>query len=66
WNVLKHIIPLYDCIDGIVKNEPAQSLPSCLMDALSLTPGVGIATNLSGRFAISLSTGIRNGIATVG
>ncbi|WP_168408142.1 membrane-targeted effector domain-containing toxin [Erwinia amylovora] len=66
WNVLKHIIPLYDCIDGIVKNEPAQALPSCLMDALSLTPGVGIATNLSGRFAISLSTGIRHGIATVG
>lgn len=65
WNVVKHIIPFYDCIEGLSSGDSlqiAQALPSCMLDALAFIPLAGQAASLGGKYGMSLAQGIRRGI----
>lgn len=65
WNVIKHLIPFYDCVEGFVNNNLEQAIPSCLMDAVSFIPVFGKAASLSGKFGMGLARGLRNGVVIV-
>lgn len=65
WNSAKHIIPFYDCIEGLAGGkvmQVAEALPSCMLDALSLIPVVGQISALGGKFGLSLIQSIRSGV----
>lgn len=65
WNVVKHIIPFYDCVEGVSSGDSlqiAQALPSCLLDTLAFIPVVGQAASLSGKYGLSVAQGIRRGV----
>lgn len=66
WNVIKHFIPFYDCVEGVINNNPVQAAPSCLMDAVAFIPVFGQAVSLSGKFGMGLIKGLRHGTSTVG
>lgn len=66
WNVIKHFIPFYDCVEGVINNNPVQAAPSCLMDAVAFIPVFGQAMSLSGKFGMGLMKGLRHGANTVG
>ncbi|WP_289347113.1 hypothetical protein [Pantoea stewartii] len=55
WHTIKHFIPFYDCIDGIIRQDAAQALPSCFLDIISFLPVAGEAVSLSSRFGISIA-----------
>lgn len=40
WNTIKHFIPLYDCVDGILDKDIEKTIPSCLIDAFIITPAM--------------------------
>lgn len=64
-NTLKHIVPFYDCVEGVSSGNSlqiAEAIPSCFLDALALVPGVGQAAALSGKFGAQLVRGMRRGI----
>ncbi|MGP3590673.1 hypothetical protein [Vagococcus sp. WN89Y] len=65
WHAVKHIIPFYDCIDGVSSGDSlqiAQALPSCMLDALAFVPVIGQAAALGGKYGMSLAQGIRRGV----
>jgi len=65
WNVVKHLIPFYDCIEGVTSGDSlqiAQALPSCMLDALAFIPVVGQAAALGGKYGMSLAQSIRRGV----
>lgn len=65
WNVVKHLIPFYDCIEGSTSGDvlkAAHALPSCMLDALALIPVVGQAASLSGKYGLSLMQGVRHAV----
>ncbi|CCG88395.1 membrane-targeted effector domain-containing toxin [Erwinia piriflorinigrans] len=66
WDVVKHIIPFYDCIEGVVNNDPVQAVSSCIMDALPVGTVTGMATDLSVHFAMKLAYGARSGVLNAG
>jgi len=66
WVVIKHIIPFYDCIEGILNNDVVQAVPACLMDALAFIPVFGQAASLSGKFGIGIARGLRSGASIAG
>lgn len=66
WNVVKHIIPFYDCVEGIINNDPGQAVPSCLMDAMAFIPVFARAASLSAKFGMGLARGLRSGAIIVG
>lgn len=65
WRVIKHIVPFYDCIEGIVNSDPAQAIPACLQDALAFIPLLGQAANLGSKFGLGLSKGLITGTAMI-
>nr|WP_041474260.1 membrane-targeted effector domain-containing toxin [Erwinia sp. Ejp617] len=65
WKVVKVGIPFYDCLEGIISHDPMQAVPSCMMDAAQLVPGIGRAAGLGGRFAMKLAVGVRHGVASL-
>ncbi|MFP2423371.1 hypothetical protein ACLEXA_17805 [Pseudescherichia vulneris] len=66
WENVKNIIPFYDCVEGIIKKDPDQAVPACIMDAVSFIPFFIQAARLTGRFGLSLVRGLRSGALTVG
>ncbi|MGM9903515.1 MAG: QWxxN domain [Enterococcus sp.] len=67
WDVIKHFIPFYECIEGIANRDVVQAVPSCVIDAVLLIPVFGQITALNARFALGVARaiatgGIRNGI----
>lgn len=66
WNVIKHFIPFYDCVEGGVNNNPEQAVPACLLDAVAFVPVFGKAVSLSGKFGKGFARGLRSGAQTVG
>ncbi|WP_213990805.1 hypothetical protein [Sodalis sp. dw_96] len=61
WSLVKNMIPFYDCIDGIIDNNPIEAVPSCLMDAVSFIPVFGQAARLSGKFGMRIARGLHMG-----
>ncbi|MCW2484328.1 hypothetical protein J5069_00300 [Candidatus Symbiopectobacterium sp. NZEC127] len=61
WGFVKHVIPFYDCIEGIVNNDAAQAVPACMMDIIGLIPVAGQAANMAGKFGTGLAKGLRYG-----
>lgn len=61
WNVAKHFIPFYDCVEGIIDHKPVEAAQSCLMDVVSFLPVFGQAARLSGKFGVGLARGLRSG-----
>lgn len=65
WNVVKHLIPFYDCIDGLTSGDDfkiARALPSCMLDALAFIPVAGQVASLTGKYGLSLVHGIRRAV----
>lgn len=65
WNIIKHLIPFYDCVEGVVNNNLEQAIPLCLLDAVSFIPAFGKAANLSGKFGMGLAKGLRSSARVV-
>ena len=59
WDVVKHFIPFYDCVDSIEKNDAGGAIFSCSIDALSFVPVAKAAALLGGRFGMALARGFR-------
>ncbi|XBS69321.1 hypothetical protein ABK905_23255 [Acerihabitans sp. KWT182] len=66
WNHARHMIPFYDCLDGIINKDAFQAVPACLMDAVALIPNFGQAARLSGKFGMGLARGFRIGKIALG
>lgn len=65
WHSVKHLIPFYDCVEGIASGNSlqiAEALPSCMLDALAFIPVAGQAAALGGKYGMSLAQGIRRGV----
>ncbi|XTZ38549.1 leucine-rich repeat domain-containing protein [Salmonella enterica] len=65
WDAVKHVIPFYDCIEGVASGKPlqiAEALPSCFLDLLTVVPVAGNAAALSGKYGLSLVQAIRHGV----
>lgn len=60
WKYVSHVIPFYDCIEGIVNNNPVQAVPSCLMDAVMIIPVFSQAASMASKFGMGLEKGINN------
>lgn len=65
WGFVKHIIPFYDCIEGIVNNNAVQAVLACMMDIIALIPVAGKAANMAGKFGTGLEKGLRYGSRTL-
>lgn len=65
WGFVKHIIPFYDCIEGIVNNDAVQAVPACMMDIIALIPVARQAANMAGKFGTRLEKGLRYGSRTL-
>ncbi|XTZ39719.1 hypothetical protein ACQYRI_06945 [Salmonella enterica] len=65
WNFIKHIIPFYSCLEGLVsgqKQQVIEALPDCFIDVLLFIPLVGQSAALSGRFGLGVARGVRNSV----
>ncbi|MGM9904023.1 MAG: hypothetical protein ACI32O_08880, partial [Enterococcus sp.] len=65
WDVIKHFIPFYDCVTGIIDRDTGQAVVSCTIDALLMIPVLGQITSLNMKFALGVARafargGIRN------
>ncbi|MDA9461852.1 hypothetical protein B835_1779 [Enterococcus mundtii 3F] len=58
WNVLKHVIPFYDCVVGISEHNAEEAVPNCLIDAVSLIPILGQVTTFNMRFALGVAKSV--------
>lgn len=65
WDVAKHMIPFYDCVEGIIDSDPMQAVPACLMDAVAFIPVFGTVASLSEKFGTGLMRGLRSGTITM-
>ncbi|MCW2473358.1 hypothetical protein [Candidatus Symbiopectobacterium sp. NZEC151] len=54
WKLVSKVVPFYDCIDGIINNNPVQAVPSCMMDALAIAPVLSQAARMGGKFGMGL------------
>lgn len=59
WDIVKHYIPLYDCINSIIEQDVKGAILSCFMDILSLIPAGRVVAFLGGRFGMGLARGFR-------
>lgn len=55
WDVVKHIIPFYDCIVGIIDNNVSDAVTSCTIDVIFLIPVFGQVVGLSTNFALGMA-----------
>ncbi|OTP11819.1 hypothetical protein A5844_000033 [Enterococcus sp. 10A9_DIV0425] len=67
WDTIKHFIPFYDCVTGLIDRDFAGAAFSCIVDVVFLIPVLGQITALNTRFALGLAKaiatgGIRSGI----
>lgn len=60
WTYVKHIIPFYDCIEGIIDNNPVQAVPSCMVDAVSMVPVFSQTIKVGRVFNAGLSSGLHD------
>lgn len=58
WEGAKHFIPFYDCVSGIIDNDPVQAVPACFMDVITLIPISGQAVSIGSKFTMSFFKGI--------
>ncbi|MGM9904001.1 MAG: QWxxN domain [Enterococcus sp.] len=61
WDVIKHFIPFYDCVTGIINQDVAEAVPSCIIDAILLIPVLGQITVLNTKFALGMARAIIQG-----
>ncbi|UFK37623.1 hypothetical protein LOZ86_11485 [Pectobacterium parvum] len=66
WSVVKHIIPFYDCVEGIINKDIEHAVPACLIDAISFISVFGSVASLNGKFGMGLVRGGVSGAFTVG
>jgi hypothetical protein len=71
FDMLKHIIPFYDCVTESRNGHAAEAVPACLMDIVSLIPVAGQAVGLSTKFGLGVSKallrgGLRNALKNSG
>ncbi|WP_206857352.1 QWxxN domain [Candidatus Enterococcus mangumiae] len=65
WDVLKHVIPFYDCVVGVSAHNAEEAVPNCLLDAVSLIPVLGQVTSFSMRFALGVAKSVvKSGLST--
>ncbi|QHQ25695.1 hypothetical protein GMX10_17865 [Pectobacterium parvum] len=57
WSVVKHIIPFYDCVEGIINKDIEHAVPACLIDAISFISVFGSVASLNGKFGMGLVRG---------
>lgn len=67
WDVIKHIIPFYDCIVGIIDKNVSDAVTSCTIDVIFLIPVFGQVMGLSTNFALGMAkaaaeSGVRHAI----
>lgn len=67
WDVVKHIIPFYDCIVGIIDKNVPDAVTSFTIDVIFLIPVFGQVVGLSTNFALGMAKaaaegGVRNAI----
>ncbi|THE13712.1 hypothetical protein E1H99_05645 [Enterococcus hirae] len=60
-DVLKHFIPFYDCVTGIIDKDITTAATSCVIDIVLLIPVLGQVTSLSSRFAFGMAKAIATG-----
>ncbi|OTP10081.1 hypothetical protein A5844_001779, partial [Enterococcus sp. 10A9_DIV0425] len=66
WEVIKHFIPFYDCVTGIINQDTGEAVTSCTIDALLFIPIVGQITSLNMKFALGVARAFaRGGIRSV-
>ncbi|MCX8960867.1 hypothetical protein EHW64_06680 [Erwinia psidii] len=61
WDFFKHLIPFYDCVEGIQNNDPSQAVPACLLDALAFFDTFIKIGSMSGKFGQGLARGMLKG-----
>lgn len=61
WEKVKGFIPFYDCVSGIVNDDPVKAVPSCMLDSIAFIPILGQAAKMSGRFGMGMASGINKG-----
>lgn len=61
WNIVKHFIPFYDCIVGIIEKNVGEAVASCTIDAVMLIPIFGQVTALNWKFALGASRALAKG-----
>lgn len=66
WAVAKHLIPFYDCVEGIMHKNDLQAVPACLLDAVAFIPVFGEAASVSAKFGMGIASGLRSGARVVG
>lgn len=65
WNVIKHLIPFYDCVVGIADQNVEEAVPNCLIDAVSLIPVLGQVNYFNMRFALGVAKSVvKSGVST--
>lgn len=67
WDVIKHIIPFYDCIVGVIEKNVSDAVTSCTIDVIFLIPIFGQVVGLSTNFALGMAkaaaeSGVRHAI----
>ncbi|MGM9904355.1 MAG: hypothetical protein ACI32O_10600 [Enterococcus sp.] len=66
WNVIKHFIPFYDCVTGIINQDVGEAVTSCTIDALLFIPVFGQIASLNMKFALGVARAfVRGGIRSV-
>ncbi|WP_066025006.1 QWxxN domain [Enterococcus mundtii] len=61
WNVVKHFIPFYDCVVGIIDQDIGEAVTSCTIDAVMMIPIFGQISALNWKFALGASRALAKG-----
>ncbi|OTP11977.1 hypothetical protein A5844_000192 [Enterococcus sp. 10A9_DIV0425] len=61
WDVIKHFIPFYDCVVGIIDQDIGKAITSCAIDALLFIPVLGQITSLNMKFALGVARAFARG-----
>ncbi|WP_238046434.1 QWxxN domain [Enterococcus mundtii] len=61
WNIVKHFIPFYDCVVGIIDQNVGEAATSCAIDAIFLIPFLGQVTSVTSKFALGTAKAMATG-----
>lgn len=67
WDFVKHFIPFYDCVVGIIDQDVTEAVFSCTIDVVLLIPVFGQVYALNTKFALGMAksmvkSGIKGGL----
>lgn len=61
WDMVKHIIPFYDCVVSSINGQVGEAVSSCLIDVVLLIPLFGTVTALNTKFVVGVARAIARG-----